>query len=324
MGEDESLIYEYWFSIESTDWRKLTVPWCDFMPVTPQAHFLNTPHGGRPSNFTSLRFGKYVWRRDCPAYRYTVAQICLEPEIAVDAADYTPATGGTPRLLAKLQAHTPISIVTIGDSLTDPRHWANREIAWTPLLATKMNDVYKVEVSVVHASMGGARLTEALTQTALWQPIVPEPDLITVWFGPNEHWNKVMPEHFRENLRYAVDHLRRVTRGKSEVLLFTCFENPGRARRPGRVRTGPARGGGGKAHRPGPKSITPSPSGPPNPNSSPGSTPGTATSPRWGTRWWPRRRGRRSTRPRLAKRTANLRMVLQKAICRSATAWKIG
>ena len=48
-----------------------------------------------------------------------------------------------------------------------------------------------------------------------------------------------MPEHFRENLRYTVDHLRRVTRGKSEVLLFTCFKNPGRARHPGRVRTGP-------------------------------------------------------------------------------------
>ena len=48
VGEDQSVIYEYWFSIESTDWRKLTVPWCDFMPVTPQAHFLNTPHGGHP------------------------------------------------------------------------------------------------------------------------------------------------------------------------------------------------------------------------------------------------------------------------------------
>ncbi len=116
-----------------------------------------------------------------------------------------------------------MSIVTLGDSLTDPRHWANVDTSWTRLLATKMKDVFEVEVSVVHASMAGGRLTECLTQSALWLPIVPEPDLITIWCGAHEHWNKVTLERFRENLRVAVNHLRRLTKGKSEILLFTSL-----------------------------------------------------------------------------------------------------
>ena len=38
------------------------------------------------------------------------------------------------RTLAKLKSGRAITVVTMGDSLTAKRHWANREVCWVDLL----------------------------------------------------------------------------------------------------------------------------------------------------------------------------------------------
>ncbi len=153
--------WEFWFSIEDTEWRKVTAAWGDFIPLSPQAPFLDVPGGYRPSGFNRLGFGKYVWRRHCPPFSFSVSEIALEPEIAVDTTDYTPATEGTPRVWAKLQAKEPVTIVTIGDSLTDPLHWANAGVRWPDQMAVKLKDFYGSEITLVNPAVGGHQMTHA-------------------------------------------------------------------------------------------------------------------------------------------------------------------
>ena len=47
------------------------------------------------------------------------------------------------RVLAKLKAGQPITVVTMGDSLTDTHHWANRETNWPALLKEQLEAKYK-------------------------------------------------------------------------------------------------------------------------------------------------------------------------------------
>ncbi len=221
-ADDRSLRWEVWFQVDSEEWTKVVAPWCDFMPCSPQTPFLDPKHGYRPSRLGSIGFGKGIWRRTCPAYSFSVEQVCLEPAIGVDTTDYTPAAGGTPRVLARLKAEEPVTLVTIGDSLTDPRHWANLETAWPNILARKLRETYETDVKLVNTAVGGHQLTHGLALTPLWLPTAPEPDLVTVLYGANDYWNGMTPEHFGVVQRFAVDRLRRLTKGRSEILLLTC------------------------------------------------------------------------------------------------------
>lgn len=125
---DYALRYGYCFPIDSTEWRKITVPWCDLIPELPAGQLVEAQGGYAPSNFGNLWFGKWHYWREYPSQSFAVDQICLEPSIAVDEDDYTPIMAGTPRTLEKLKAGKPVTIVTMGDSLSDKRHWANREV----------------------------------------------------------------------------------------------------------------------------------------------------------------------------------------------------
>ncbi len=218
---DEKRRWEVWFQIDSTEWKQVVLPWCDFLPRSPQTPFLGSEYA--PSKLGAIGFGKGLWRRTAPPYSMTVEQVMLEPEIPVDQTDYTPAEGGAPRVLAKLRAKEPVTIVTIGDSLTDPRHWANSHTIWTNLLGTTLREMYETDVQIVNAAVGGHQLTHGLALTSLWLPGRPEPDLITVLFGANDYWNGMTPEHFRHVYHFGIDRLRRLTKGKSELLLMNCL-----------------------------------------------------------------------------------------------------
>jgi hypothetical protein len=108
----------------------------DLVPVLPgpRAQPLGTPDGNRPSRLSGLWFGKWWYWGDYPAITFTVDEIRLEPTIDRDADDGRPDGPPLGRVRAKLGAGRPITVVTMGDSLTDKRHWANREVAWVDLL----------------------------------------------------------------------------------------------------------------------------------------------------------------------------------------------
>jgi len=220
-ASDFGLRYGCCFPIDSTEWRKITVPWCDLTAELPKGRLVDAKAGYAPSGFGNLWFGKWYYWGDYPACSMTIDQIALEPSIPVDASDYTPAAPGTPRLLAKLKAKQPVTIVTMGDSLSDKRHWANRQVLWSEALAAKLKEKYGSDVKLVNPAIGGTQLTQNLVLMPRWLKDTPEPDLVTVWFGFNDWDGGMRGEHFREVLCLAVDRIRRMTKGKSEIMLLT-------------------------------------------------------------------------------------------------------
>ena len=220
-GSDYALRYAAAFPLDSTEWRKIAIPWCDLIPELPKARLIGVPGGYAPSGFGNFWFGKWWPWRDCPAHSYTIDQVALERALPVDTTDYTPPKGGTPKFLAKLKARQPVTLFTMGDSLTDKRHWANRQVLWAEVLAAKLKEAYGAEVKLVNGARGGSQLTHGLLLLPTWLREAPEPDLVTVWYGFNDWSDGMRGEQFGETLRFAVDRIRRLTQGKSEILLMT-------------------------------------------------------------------------------------------------------
>jgi lysophospholipase L1-like esterase len=220
-GTDYALRYGYCFPIHSTEWCKITVPWCDLLPELPKGRFVDAKSGYAPSRFGNLWFGKWYYWRDFPSCSFAIDQVTLEPALELDTKDYTPAAGGTPRLLAKLKSRQPITIVTMGDSLSDKRHWANRNVLWSEVLAAKLKEALGSEVKLVNPAIGGTQLTQNLILMPRWLRDTPEPDLVTIWFGYNDWDAGARGPDWRGKLRFAVDRVRRLTKGRAEVLLVT-------------------------------------------------------------------------------------------------------
>jgi lysophospholipase L1-like esterase len=218
---DYKLRYGYCFPLDSTEWRKITVPWCDLVPELPAGKPVDPQQGYSPSNFGNLWFGKWYYWGDYPAHSFAIDEISLERRITVDTTDYTPTAGGTPRLQNKLRNGQPVTVVTMGDSLSDKRHWANRDVLWSELLSDQLQKQFGCEVSLVNPAIGGTQLTQNLVLMPRWLRDHPHPDLVTLWFGFNDWDGGMRGEDFRRMLRFSVDRIRRMTRGRSEVLLVT-------------------------------------------------------------------------------------------------------
>ena len=220
-GENYGFRYGYCFPIDSTEWKKITVPWADLIPELPPADFVNAKAGYAPSKFRNFWFGKWFYWHDYPAQSFTIDQVALEPEIPVDTKDYTPATGGVPKLLAKLKAKEPVTIITMGDSLSDKRHWANKEVLWSEVLVADLKKTFGGDAKLVNPAIGGTLLQQNLILMPRWLKDTPAPDLVTVCFGFNDWDGQMRGEKYKAMLRVAVDRIRRMTGGKSEVLLMT-------------------------------------------------------------------------------------------------------
>lgn len=76
------LRYAYCFPIDSTRWRKITVPWCDLVPELPAGQPVDPEKGYAPSKFGNLWFGKWYYWGDYPAHSFTVDQIALERHVS--------------------------------------------------------------------------------------------------------------------------------------------------------------------------------------------------------------------------------------------------
>jgi lysophospholipase L1-like esterase len=220
-GENYSLRYGYCFPIDSTEWRKIVVPWRDLVPEHPAAPLIGPDAGYKPSSLRNLWFGKWWYWQTYPAHSYAIDHIALEPTIPADEADYLPEGDGLARTRAKLEAGEPVTIVTMGDSLSAKEHWANREVLWSALLEEKLEAQYDSEVTVVNAAIGGTTLNANLVLMPRWLKATPKPDLVTVWFGYNDWDAGMRGERFVEMLGYAVARIRRMTGGDSDVLLLT-------------------------------------------------------------------------------------------------------
>ena len=108
----------------------------------------------------------------------------------------------------------------MGDSLTDKRHWANREVAWVDLLRDRLQR----GVTRGHDRESGDRRHQLRQNVVLiprWLERAPEPDLVTIFFGGNDWDSGMRGEEFTRACTDAVDRVRRATHGKADVLLIT-------------------------------------------------------------------------------------------------------
>ncbi|HEX4000426.1 MAG TPA: GDSL-type esterase/lipase family protein [Pirellulales bacterium] len=219
------LRYAYCFPIDSHAWRKIDVAWSDLLPELA-GPLIGVKGGYDPSGFGYLAFGKWFFWRDYPAESYTVGPIALASKIETLAIP--PIESGLKRVAAKFRAHQPVTIVTMGDSLSDPHHWSNRPTLWSELLVKEIKDRYKSIATLVNPAIGGTTLSQNTILMPRWSPDAPAPDLVTVWFGGNDWDSNVRGPRFAEYLRVAVDRIRRQTHGSADILLMTTL--PSRSR----------------------------------------------------------------------------------------------
>lgn len=221
--DDFSLRYAYCFPISSDQWQKVVVPWSDLTPELA-GPLVDGKGGYTPSHFGNFWFGKWFYWRDCPAISYAVDQVQLEQTIDPPAKSISPQ-GKTPlaRFRDKLAHHQPVTIVTMGDSLTDKRHWSNQSVLWCELLAKELKSKYASDVTLINPAVGGTTLSQNIVTMPLWSTRAPNPDLVTVWFGGNDWDSGVRGKRFAEYLRLAVDRIRRQTGGSADILLLTTL-----------------------------------------------------------------------------------------------------
>jgi lysophospholipase L1-like esterase len=221
-NEDYAARYDVAFPLDSTEWRKITLAWRDLVPVlpAPSCKFLDPKTGNAPSKLGSVWFGKWWYWRDDAAQSYTIDEIRLETKVPADTGLYLPKGNPLERIQAKVKAGKPVTIVTMGDSLTDYNHWANKPINWPTLLKEKLKQ-RGVEAKIVNPAIGGTQLRQGLIHLPLWLADAPEPDLVTICYGGNDWDAGMRGEMFRETCRETIDRVRRATKGKADVLFMT-------------------------------------------------------------------------------------------------------
>ncbi len=220
MDDTYALRYAYAFPIDSTEWKKITVRWSDLAPELT-GPFVDPAKGTAPSKFVAMSLGKWFYWRDYPAYSYTIENVVLEKKLPpADTTDYTATSTGLAQIAQKIKAKKPITIVTMGDSLTDTKHNSNTKIAWPQMLADKLKEV-GVDAKVINPAAGGTTLSQNIVTMPRWEKLAPNPDLVIINFGGNDFDTKVTGAMFKNNLEHAVDRIRRDTKGSADILIVT-------------------------------------------------------------------------------------------------------
>lgn len=221
--DDFSLRYGYCFPIYTPHWQKILVRWSDLTPELT-GPLVDAKGGYAPSHFGNFWFGKWFYWRDYPAISYTIDQVQLEKTIPPPTLSIAPQ-GATPlsRFRDKLERHQPVTIVTMGDSLSDKRHWSNQKTLWSELLAAQLKSKYGSDVKVINPAVGGTTLSQNVVTMPVWSTQAASPDLVAIWFGGNDWETGVRGERFAEYLRLAVDRIRRQTTGSADILILTTL-----------------------------------------------------------------------------------------------------
>ena len=214
--------YGYAFPINGTEWRKVVVPWRDLTPeLGGIAKGIDPVNGNAPSKLGPITFGKWWYWKDYAAHSYTIDDIRLVPTIPLDNSPYRPVGAPLARTLAKLKAGKPITVVTMGDSLTDTNHWTNRETNWPMDLKALVKQKYGADVTLDDPAMGGTELRQNLIVLPRWTSRTPQPDLVTILFGFNDYAAGMRGAGFTAAQQEAIDRVRRTTHGQADVLIMT-------------------------------------------------------------------------------------------------------
>jgi acyl-CoA thioesterase-1 len=219
--DDYAVRYDVAFPISSTEWTKVTVAWEDLVPVLPGEKSIPLgKDGNTPSKLSGLWFGRWWYWGDYPVHSFAIDDIRLEDKIERPAIGASPASP-LARVRKKLEAGEPVTIVTMGDSLTDTRHWANQEVNWPKLLEQDLETRYKSKVTIVNPAIGGTQLRQGMVLSPRWLQDVPTPDLVTICYGYNDWDAGMRGPQFEATYVEAVRRIRAATSGKTDVLIIT-------------------------------------------------------------------------------------------------------
>ncbi len=219
---DYTTRYTVTFPIDSTEWKKVVIPWREMIPSLSRGEIkpLDPKTGNLPSKLALVGFGKWWFWKDYAGHSYTIDDVRLEAKIELDTTDYTPKGNPLARVQQKLKEKKPLTIVTMGDSLSAPEHWANKEVIWHGLLTKMIKEKYGSDTKIVNPAIGGTELLQGLIIIPRWVKQAPEPDLVVIFYGGNDRAGGVTPEKFLEIQKDAVERVRRATKGKADVMIM--------------------------------------------------------------------------------------------------------
>ncbi|WP_020468473.1 GDSL-type esterase/lipase family protein [Zavarzinella formosa] len=229
-NDDYAARYDVAFPIKQTEWTKISVAWSDLIPVLPDKN--NKPLGGKdgnqPSKLSGLWIGKWWYWGEYPACSFAIDDIRLEPTIERPAKEFKTDRPALRHVRDLLKAGKPVSVVTMGDSLTDTHHWANRKVDWPSLLKEELQKSSKSEITIINPAIGGTQLRQNLVLMPRWLEKTPKPDLVTICFGGNDWDAGMRGEEFFQSMVDAVNRIQRATDGHTDVLILTTV--PGATR----------------------------------------------------------------------------------------------
>ena len=76
-------------------------------------------------------------------------------------------------------------------------------------------------MKIVNPAIGGTQMRQGIILQPRWVAEAPEPDLVTIFYGGNDWESGMRGPAFKDTCRWAVDRVRRATRGKADVILTT-------------------------------------------------------------------------------------------------------
>lgn len=216
--------------LRETSWHRVELSWREFVPEIYHPSALPLPlmhpRGGLKPRLTWYLFlGRWFYfLGHFGPYRITVDQITLETDLPFDTTDYTPTEAGIPRIRAKLRAKEPVTIVSVGDSITFGVGAGGPGGAYPGKLQALLRERFGYDgVRVVNSGVGGLEVPQG--SVLIPRDVVPyQPDLVTVLYGYNDLApGAVIRDQFKVALEIFVDRVRRLTQGRAEVLLITSL-----------------------------------------------------------------------------------------------------
>jgi lysophospholipase L1-like esterase len=215
--------YAFAFPLKSTAWTKISIPWRDLLPeLSGSQNVPLDPSGAaKPSLLDTMEFGKWWYWRDLAASTYVIDDVRLESSITLDNNLYRPAGQPLARAKAKLNAGTPLTAVTMGDSLTDYLHNSNVSTNWPTYFKNGAQSTYGCTATVVNPAIGGTELRANVIMLPEWLQITSSPDLVTIFFGGNDWGAGMRGASFRQTLVDAIRRIRRATAGTADIMILT-------------------------------------------------------------------------------------------------------
>ena len=178
------------FPLRQTEWHEVRLAWGDFVPVTARIDELGTAKGIRPAEIDRVGFGK-EWNFNI-FHKSPEISFCID-DLAfvrgVKSSRRRVPIGKLPPLssvVRKLETGQPVTILTLGDSITWGTSAGGNDYAYPAVLASLLRERYpKAEITLVNRAIGGS--TTSRGREWLMRDVLGiEADLITVMMGYNE------------------------------------------------------------------------------------------------------------------------------------------